>query len=48
VLDFHNDFLSSLNHIRTIALSEAGVNLFDKKDLFFAPFVLLFREEAVL
>jgi hypothetical protein len=28
VLDFHNDFLSSLNHIRTIALSEVVVNLF--------------------
>ena len=34
VLDFHNDFLSSLNHIRTIALSEAGVNLFYH---YFAP-----------
>ncbi len=48
VFDFHNDFLSSLNHIRTIALSGVVVKLFVKKDLFFAPFVLLFREETVL
>jgi len=33
VFDFHNDFLSSLNHIRTIALSEAGVKNF----LYMAP-----------
>jgi hypothetical protein len=34
VFDFHNDFLSSLNHIRTIALSGVVVNLFYH---YFAP-----------
>lgn len=28
MLDFHDDFLSSLNHIGTIALLEARVKLF--------------------